>query len=213
MGEWLVAVGVAVAVVVLGGAGEVGGDLAEDRKECTEQLTGLATCLPYVQGEAASPTKDCCRGFKQVVEKSDKCFCILIKDSTDPNLGIKINTSLAAKLPHSCSTSVNISRCPEILHISPNAPEAQIFKQFASAVATNTSAPASVSSTGEFSLFHFLFLFFSLRLFAVVFAGSGKQNGTSSGSSSDESGASRDERIWRGLFVWCFTCLLLVFAW
>ncbi|ERN01223.1 protein YLS3 isoform X2 [Amborella trichopoda] len=190
MGEWLVAVGVAVAVVVLGGAGEVGGDLAEDRKECTEQLTGLATCLPYVQGEAASPTKDCCRGFKQVVEKSDKCFCILIKDSTDPNLGIKINTSLAAKLPHSCSTSVNISRCPEILHISPNAPEAQIFKQFASAVATNTSAPASVSSTG-----------------------SGKQNGTSSGSSSDESGASRDERIWRGLFVWCFTCLLLVFAW
>ncbi|ERM98875.1 hypothetical protein AMTRI_Chr04g245950 [Amborella trichopoda] len=99
-------------VVVLGGVGEVGGDMVEDRKECTEQLTGLATCLLYVQGEAAAPTKDCCRGLKQVVEKSGKCLCILIKYSTDPNLRIKNNTSLTAKLPHSCSASVDILYYP-----------------------------------------------------------------------------------------------------
>ncbi|ERM95318.1 hypothetical protein AMTR_s00008p00138040 [Amborella trichopoda] len=40
--------------------------------------------LLYVQGEAAAPTKDCCRVLKQVVEKSEKCLCILIKYSTDP---------------------------------------------------------------------------------------------------------------------------------
>ncbi|ERM98874.1 hypothetical protein AMTR_s00236p00020140 [Amborella trichopoda] len=82
--------------------------MVEDKKECTEQLTGLATCLLYVQGEAAVPTKDCCRGLKQVVEKSGKCLCILIKYSTDPNLCIKNNTSLTATLPHSCSASVDI---------------------------------------------------------------------------------------------------------
>ncbi|ERN18465.1 protein YLS3, partial [Amborella trichopoda] len=98
-------------VVILGGVGEVGGDMAEDRKECTEQLTGLAMCLLYVQGEAAAPTKDCCRMLKQVVEKSEKCL-FLIKYSTDPNLRIKNNTSLTAKLPHSCSASINILHCP-----------------------------------------------------------------------------------------------------
>ncbi|ERN15695.1 hypothetical protein AMTR_s00048p00225010, partial [Amborella trichopoda] len=105
-GEW------EVVVVVLGGVGEVGGDLVEDRKECTEQLTGLAPCLSYVQGEATAPTKDCCGGLKQVVEKSGTCFCIFIKDSTNPNLHIKINTSLAAKLPHSYSASIDIFHCP-----------------------------------------------------------------------------------------------------
>ncbi|KAL4196401.1 hypothetical protein AMTRI_Chr04g246040 [Amborella trichopoda] len=87
-------------VVVLGGVGEVGGDMVEDRKECTEQLTRLATCLLYVQGEAA------------VVEKRGKCLCILIKYSTDPNLRIKNNTSLTATLPHSCSASVDILYYP-----------------------------------------------------------------------------------------------------
>ncbi|KAL4196395.1 hypothetical protein AMTRI_Chr04g245970 [Amborella trichopoda] len=99
-------------VVVLGGVGEVGGDMVEDRKECTEQLIGLATCLLYVQREAVAPTKDCRWGLKQVVEKSGKCLCILIKYSTDPNLRIKNNTSLTAKLPHSCSASVDILYYP-----------------------------------------------------------------------------------------------------
>ncbi|KAL4196391.1 hypothetical protein AMTRI_Chr04g245930 [Amborella trichopoda] len=100
-----------VGIFPLGkGGGEVGGggDMVEDRKECTEQLTGLATCLLYVQGEEAVPTKDCCRGLKQVVEKSGKCLCILIKYSTDPNLRMKNNTSLTAKLLDSCSAFVDI---------------------------------------------------------------------------------------------------------
>ncbi|KAL4193393.1 hypothetical protein AMTRI_Chr06g199150 [Amborella trichopoda] len=69
-----------------------------------EQLMGLATCLSYVQGEAVTSTKDCFGGLKQVVEKN----------STDPNLCIKINTSISAKLPHSCSASVDILHCPKI---------------------------------------------------------------------------------------------------
>ncbi|ERN05339.1 hypothetical protein AMTRI_Chr08g208940 [Amborella trichopoda] len=90
----------------------MGGDLVEDTKECTEQLMGLVTCLSYVQGEVAVPTKDCCGGLKHVVEKSGKYLCILIKDSTYPNLHIKINTSLATKLSHSCSASVDLLHCP-----------------------------------------------------------------------------------------------------
>ena len=64
------------------------GDVASDQAECTNQLVGLATCLPYVQGGAKAPTPDCCTGLKEVLSKSPKCLCVLIKDGDDPQLGI-----------------------------------------------------------------------------------------------------------------------------
>lgn len=86
-------------------------DLEKDKEECTDQLVGLAPCLPYVGGEAKTPTIDCCSGLKQVLDKSMKCICILIKDRNDPNLGITINASLAVHLPSTCHTPTNISKC------------------------------------------------------------------------------------------------------
>ena len=87
-------------------------DFAKDRQECADQLVGLATCLPYVQGEGKAPTLDCCTGLKQVLQKSKKCLCVLIKDRDDPNLGFKINTTLALSLPTACNTPANMSECP-----------------------------------------------------------------------------------------------------
>lgn len=87
-------------------------DFASDRAECTNQLVGLATCLPYVQGNAKAPTPDCCTGLKEVLSKSPKCLCVLVKDRDDPQLGIKINVSLALALPDACSTPAKISECP-----------------------------------------------------------------------------------------------------
>lgn len=86
-------------------------NLDQDRAECADQLVGLATCLPYVGGDAKTPTLDCCTGIKQVLKKSKKCLCVLIKDRDDPNLGLKINATLALALPSACHAPSNISEC------------------------------------------------------------------------------------------------------
>ncbi|CAL1373176.1 unnamed protein product [Linum trigynum] len=108
-------------------AGVVESDLQQDKTECASQLVGLAPCLPYVGGESKAPTLDCCSGLKQVIEKSRKCLCLLIKDRDEPNLGVKINISLAVGLPDSCKSPANISDCVSLLHLKPNSTEAKKF--------------------------------------------------------------------------------------
>lgn len=88
-----------------------GSDLAQDRAECANKLVRLSGCLTYVSGEAKTPTLDCCDGFKDVLEKSDKCICLLIKDRNDPNLGLTINATLAVMLPSICHVPANITKC------------------------------------------------------------------------------------------------------
>lgn len=87
-------------------------DSDKDRQECAEQLVGLATCLPYVGGDAKAPTPDCCSSLKLVLEKNKKCLCVIIKDRNDPELGLKINVTLALGLPSVCHAPANVSQCP-----------------------------------------------------------------------------------------------------
>ncbi|KAF7836989.1 protein YLS3-like [Senna tora] len=128
-----------VVLVVFGNLAS--SDLAKDREECANQLVGLAPCLPYVGGEAKTPTIDCCSGLKQVVEKSMKCLCVLIKDRNDPDLGITFNATLALHLPSSCHTPANISHCLDLLHLAPNSPEAKVFQGFDKAAQSTPAAP------------------------------------------------------------------------
>ncbi|WJX87469.1 hypothetical protein P8452_69661 [Trifolium repens] len=75
-------------------------DSSKDKDECTAQLTGLASCIPYVE------------------------------DRNDPDLGgFVINVTLALNLPTVCDSPVNISKCPELLHMDPKSKEAQVFYQ------------------------------------------------------------------------------------
>lgn len=86
---------------------------SKDKEECTEQLAGLATCLPYVGGEAKAPTPDCCSGLKQVLKNNKKCLCVIIKDRNDPDLGgLQINVTHALSLPTVCNAPANVSKCP-----------------------------------------------------------------------------------------------------
>ena len=101
-----------LVVVAAAAAAGVGGDFAADRAECSDKLVGLATCLTYVQDEAAVPTPDCCEGLKTVLQTSRKCLCVLVKDKDDPNLGLKLNVTKALGLPALCKASANISDCP-----------------------------------------------------------------------------------------------------
>ena len=125
--QWpaMVVVVVAAAAMV---AVAVEADMSADRAACADQLVGLAPCLQYVQGQAPAPAPDCCGGLRQVLGKSPKCLCVLVKDKDDPNLGIKINASLALALPSACgATHANVSHCPQLLHIPPNSKDAAIF--------------------------------------------------------------------------------------
>ncbi|KAK2988067.1 hypothetical protein RJ640_002008, partial [Escallonia rubra] len=80
----------------------------KDKEECTEQLVGLATCLPYVGGNAKAPTPDCCSGLKQVLKVKKKCLCVIVKDRNDPDLGLTINVTLALGLPSVCHAPANL---------------------------------------------------------------------------------------------------------
>ena len=92
-------------------------DLNKDREKCANQLVGLAGCLPYVGGDAKSPTIDCCSGLKGVLQHSRECLCILVKDRNDPNLGLKINATLALSLPDKCHAPANVSECPGMYYV------------------------------------------------------------------------------------------------
>ncbi|KAG6538950.1 hypothetical protein ZIOFF_004102 [Zingiber officinale] len=138
--KWVVAAA-AVAVAVLAPAAR--SDFASDRAECASQLLGLSTCIQYVQGEAPSPTPDCCSGLKQVTAKSLKCLCMLVKDRNEPQLGIRINVSLALDMPTRCSVPANVSDCPRLLNLPPNSTDAQVFLQFEKDLAARAATGGS----------------------------------------------------------------------
>ncbi|XP_024174750.1 non-specific lipid transfer protein GPI-anchored 14 isoform X2 [Rosa chinensis] len=122
--------------------------------ECAQQLAGMATCLPYVQGEAMAPTPDCCSGLKQVLSTNKTCLCVIIQDRNDPDLGLQINVTLALGLPSVCHVAANISKCPELLHLDPKSPEAQVFYQLqnnSTQTAANGPAPGTAAAGGPVS--------------------------------------------------------------
>ncbi|KAL2343338.1 hypothetical protein Fmac_004623 [Flemingia macrophylla] len=120
-------------------------DINKDKAECTDQLVGLASCLPYASGESNVPTPNCCSGLEEVIDKSKRCLCILIKDRDDPNLGIKINVTRALDLPAVCKTPTNITQCVDLLHLAPNSTESKVFEGFQKAMSNKTSSTPATS--------------------------------------------------------------------
>ncbi|KAL6894280.1 hypothetical protein ACP4OV_008378 [Aristida adscensionis] len=146
------AMAVAAAVAMMMGAAPARGDFAADKAECANQLMGLATCLTYVQATATAraPTPDCCAGLKQVVTASKKCMCVLVKDRDEPALGFKINVTRAMDLPATCNYPATFSDCPKMLNMSPDSPEAEIFKEYAKRhESPNGTAIPAASATGS----------------------------------------------------------------
>ncbi|KAE9601168.1 hypothetical protein Lal_00023887 [Lupinus albus] len=124
-------------------------DINKDKAECSNQLIGLANCIPYVESQAKDPTIDCCTGLKMVIDNSKRCLCVLIKDLDDPNLGLKINASLALNLPTACHTPTNLTQCVDLLHLAPKSPEAKVFEGSDKDIGKNSPAPApTVSNNG-----------------------------------------------------------------
>ncbi|KAI6695889.1 hypothetical protein NL676_023599 [Syzygium grande] len=121
-------------------ANGVSSDLASDKQECGSQLVNLSPCLPFVSGEGKAPSVACCENLRKDSAEDKKCLCMLIRDRNEPDLGFKMNATLALSLPSICHAAVNVSHCPALLHLDPNSPDAQIFEQF-----TNASHAGSIS--------------------------------------------------------------------
>ncbi|ONM10454.1 Lipid binding protein [Zea mays] len=138
------------AVLAVSWAGVARADFAQDRAMCADRLMGLATCLTFVQDKATAraPTPDCCAGLKQVVAASKLCMCVLVKDRDEPALGFKINVTRAMDLPSLCSNPATFSDCPKILGMSPDAPEAEIFKEYAKKHESNNGTTIPAAATG-----------------------------------------------------------------
>ncbi|XP_047164927.1 non-specific lipid transfer protein GPI-anchored 14-like [Vigna umbellata] len=136
-----------VATVIVGIS--MGDSSSNDKADCAQQLAGLATCLPYVGGQAPAPTTDCCSGLKQVLKNKKKCLCVIIKDRNDPDLGgLQINVTLSLNLPTACNSPVNVSKCPELLHMDPKSQEAQVFYQLEKGKKGTSPAPSPSAALG-----------------------------------------------------------------
>ncbi|KAI7980757.1 Protein YLS3 [Camellia lanceoleosa] len=84
----------------------------EDEKECADQLANLAACIPFVSGAAKKPTQQCCNDTQKVKSAKPKYLCVLIKESTDPSMGLNVNTTLALQMPSACNIDAKVSNCP-----------------------------------------------------------------------------------------------------
>ncbi|KAG8365909.1 hypothetical protein BUALT_Bualt17G0021000 [Buddleja alternifolia] len=124
--------------------------LEDDEKECAEQLANLAACIPFVSGTAKQPTKECCDDTDKVRTAKPKCLCVLIKESSDPSLGLPINTTLALQMPAACKLDAKVSDCPTLLKLPADSPDAKIFKVAnadSSTGSATSSAPDSTAAT------------------------------------------------------------------
>ncbi|XP_050217853.1 non-specific lipid transfer protein GPI-anchored 14-like [Mercurialis annua] len=117
--------------------------LQQDEQDCADQLTNLASCIPYVSGSAAKPTPECCQNTKKVKANKPKCLCVLIIESTDPSMGLPVNTTLALQMASACDIDAKVSDCPSILNLPADLANAKIFKEAGTSDSTATTTTSS----------------------------------------------------------------------
>ncbi|KAL7093927.1 hypothetical protein ACP275_11G069500 [Erythranthe tilingii] len=141
---------ICIALVVMWTITSAVGSMEDDEKDCAEELTNLAACIPFVSGTAKLPTKDCCDNTNKVRAAKPKCLCVLIIESTDPSIGLPINTTLALQMPTACKIEAKVSDCPSLLKLAADSPNAKIFNVAnadSSTPATTTNSPNNSDST------------------------------------------------------------------
>ncbi|KFK22172.1 hypothetical protein AALP_AAs71527U000100, partial [Arabis alpina] len=114
MESWKITlVALIMATMVVLAAGEENKSI--DKEACKEQRLGMATCIPFMKGQAKSPTPDCCSGLKTIINSDKNCICMIIQDRNEPDLGDlqnQINVSIAFTLPSICHVTANVAKCP-----------------------------------------------------------------------------------------------------
>ncbi|KAL3533965.1 hypothetical protein ACH5RR_007486 [Cinchona calisaya] len=143
---WLIILMMMVGCVIL-----VRCDFAQDKKECQDQLIGLSPCISFISEEEKSPSPVCCLKLGINFEQKRKCMCMLVRDRNDPGVGFKINATLALSLPFICHIPSNETECLDFLHLDPQSPEAQVFKQFSNSNSSGSSSITTANGNSESS--------------------------------------------------------------
>ncbi|KAB1202130.1 Peroxidase 15 [Morella rubra] len=109
------------------------------------------TCHPFFAGDANAVTQDCWMGLGQVLQKSMKSLCVLMKDGDDPNLALKINATLALHLATAYDAANKVSECVNsaLLHLAPNGTEAKAFEDLSNSIKRTRAPAVSGNSTGN----------------------------------------------------------------
>jgi hypothetical protein len=77
------------------------GESAQQKQKGAEQITSIATNLPYVGGSSIAPIPNCYI-----------CICISIKDRDPSDLDLNINIASAFGVPSLCKAPDDFSQCP-----------------------------------------------------------------------------------------------------
>lgn len=118
--------------------------------KCGKKFQNVVPCLAYATGKAATPSKECCDSVESIKETDPACLCYVIQQVHGGNnaqvksMGIREDALL--QLPSVCKlTGADINKCPKLLNLASNSPDAAIFTNSSSAASTTTKTPASSS--------------------------------------------------------------------
>jgi len=110
MARLSLAAAVAVLALASGAASQAPGP--SPPVDCTASVTGLVTCLPYVQqgSTQGKPASECCAGVKAALKSPATVACLCA--AFGQNYGIQVNLTRAAGLPAACGEDhAALSKC------------------------------------------------------------------------------------------------------
>ncbi|XP_020229846.1 non-specific lipid transfer protein GPI-anchored 1 [Cajanus cajan] len=137
---------VCVAVLVTVGESEGAENLAA---KCNLLVQKVIPCMNYATGQAAVPTKGCCEATSEIKTSNPECLCFAIQQTHKGSPEVKsmgIQEARLLQLPTACNLkNASTTNCPKLLGLSPNSPDAAIFRNASSR--SNSSSTVGTTTT------------------------------------------------------------------
>lgn len=75
--------------------------------DCMGTLSQLLSCVPFLSGRAGAPPADCCRPFRDIVQRPERvCLCHALSGALSRFISTPISSIRLALLPLHCATLV-----------------------------------------------------------------------------------------------------------
>ncbi|KAG0545578.1 hypothetical protein BDA96_02G373100 [Sorghum bicolor] len=74
---------------------------------CMGTISQLLSCVPFLIGRAGAPPADCCRPFRDIVQRPERvCFCHALTGALSRLISTPISSTRLALLPLHCGTLI-----------------------------------------------------------------------------------------------------------
>lgn len=75
--------------------------------DCMGTLSQLLSCVPFLSGRAGAPPADCCRPFRDIVQRPERvCLCHALSGALSRFISTPISSIRLALLPLHCATLI-----------------------------------------------------------------------------------------------------------